>query len=76
MTPEDPDSLWRNRFIAVNMMRIGATVVVLFGLAVWHSDLVVKGGHWIGMPIAIIALVVSFAGPIYLSRRWGRPDGR
>jgi hypothetical protein len=73
MTPEDPETLWRNRFIAVNMMRIGATLVVLLGLAIWQTDLIVAGGSWLGAPIAFIALIVSFWGPIYLSRRWGRP---
>jgi hypothetical protein len=73
MTPPEDDTLWRNRFIAVNMMRIGATLVVLLGLAIWQSDLVVEGGSWLGMPITFIALIVSFAGPTYLARRWRTP---
>ena len=72
MTPQD-ETLWRNRFIAVNMMRIGATLVVLLGLAIWQSDLVVEGGSILGLPIALIALVVSFLGPAYLARRWRTP---
>ena len=75
MTGEDPDTLWRNRFIAVNMMRIGATLVVLLGLAIWQTDLVVPGGSWLGMPITFIALIVSFWGPIYLTKRWRGPKG-
>jgi hypothetical protein len=72
MTPQD-ETLWRNRFIAVNMMRIGATLVVLLGLAIWQSDLVVEGGSPLGIPITFIALITSFWGPIYLNRRWQTP---
>ena len=73
MTDEDPDTLWRNRFIAVNMMRIGATAVVLLGLAIWQSDLIVPGGSILGFPITVIALIVSFLGPKWLSRHWRKP---
>jgi hypothetical protein len=73
MTPPDDETLWRNRFIALNMMRIGATLVVLLGLAIWQSDLIVEGGSFLGLPITLVALVVSFWGPKYLSRRWRTP---
>ena len=73
MTPPDDETLWRNRFIAVNMMRIGATLVVLLGLAIWHSDLIVEGGSVLGLPIAVVALVVSFWGPKWMARRWQTP---
>ena len=76
MTHQDDETLWRNRFIAVNMMRIGATLVVLLGLLIWQSDVIVEGGSWLGMPIAFIALAVSFAGPSYLTRRWRTPPGQ
>ena len=33
MTPQDDETLWRNRFIAINLVRIGGTIVVLLGLA-------------------------------------------
>ena len=73
MTPDNDEALWRNRFIAVNMMRIGATLVVLLGLAIWQSDLVVEGGSVLGLPIAVVALVVSFWGPKWMARRWQTP---
>ena len=42
MTPDPThgadEATWRNRFILVNLVRIGGTVVVLLGLLVWHSD--------------------------------------
>jgi hypothetical protein len=76
MTPSDDQTLWRNRFIAMNMMRIGATLVVLLGLAIWQSDLIIEGGSILGLPITLVALVVSFWGPKYLSRKWRTPPGR
>lgn len=73
MTPQEEDELWRNRFIMVNLLRIGATIVVLFALAWWQSDLIVQGGSILGLPLALGALVVSFWGPKWLARRWRTP---
>jgi hypothetical protein len=73
MTPQQEEALWRNRFILVNLVRIGATIVVLLALALWQSDLFVPGGTIIGLPIALAGLVVSFWGPRWLARRWRTP---
>lgn len=74
MTPQE-EELWRNRFILVNLLRIAATIVVLFALALWQSDLIVEGGSIIGLPLALAALVVSFWGPKWLARSWRTPPG-
>jgi hypothetical protein len=75
MTP-DEETVWRNRFIAINLVRIGGTVVVLVGLAIWYSDLLVEGGSIaIGLPMALAGLVVSFWGPKWLAARWRTPPG-
>jgi hypothetical protein len=76
MTPQEEEALWRNRFIMMNMMRIGATLVVLLGLAIWQSDLIVPGGSILGLPITLVALFVSFWGPKQLARKWRTPPGR
>ena len=73
MTPQDDETLWRNRFIAVNMMRIGATAVALLGIVIWHTDHIVEGGSILGLPIAVIAVIVSFWGPKWLAKRWRQP---
>ena len=73
MTPEQQEAQWRNRFILMNLVRIGATLVVLLALLLWQSDVFVEGGSFIGFPIAIIALVVSFFGPKYVAGRWRTP---
>ncbi len=70
MTPQENDAMWRNRFILVNLVRIGGTLIVLLALALWQSDLFVQGGSVIGFPIAIAGLVISFGGPKWLARRW------
>jgi hypothetical protein len=71
------DATWRNRFIIINLVRIGGTMVVLFGLFVWHSDWMRSGGAMeIGLPLALIGLVASFWGPLALARKWRTPPGQ
>lgn len=65
---------WRNRFILINVTRIGATLLVLLGLIIWQSDWIRPGGvPELGFPLAIAALVASFALPRYLERKWRSP---
>lgn len=71
MTPDD--TVWRNRFIVINLVRIGATAVVMFALLLWQSDMIVEGGSILGFPLALAALAVSFVGPKWLVRRWRTP---
>ena len=73
MTPNDEETLWRNRFILVNLVRIGGTAFVLFARALWQSDVIVEGGSFLGLPLALAGLAVSFGGPIWLARRWREP---
>jgi len=75
MTPEQQEAQWRYRFIAMNLIRIGGTIVVLLAILLWQSDVFVEGGSFIGFPIAIAALVVSFFGPKYMAGRWRTPPG-
>lgn len=73
MTPKEEETLWRNRFILVNLVRIGATIVVLLSLLLWQSDTFVEGGSILGFPLALAGLVVSFFGPKWLAQRWRTP---
>ena len=57
MTNPEEVTLWRNRFILMNLVRIGGTFVVLLALLLWQSDVFVEGGSIIGFPIAIAGLV-------------------
>jgi hypothetical protein len=75
MTPDPQDAQWRNRFILMNLTRIGATIVCLLGLLLWQSDVFVEGGSILGFPIAILGLAASFFAPKYLAGRWRTPPG-
>jgi hypothetical protein len=74
--PPVTDANWRNRFIIINLVRIGGTLLVLFGLLVWQGDLVRPGG-WpdLGIPMMLLGLLASFGGPHYLTSRWRTPPG-
>jgi hypothetical protein len=74
MIPQDDETLWRNRFIAINLVRIGGTIVVMVALAIWYGNILVEGGSIaVGLPLALAGLVVSFLGPKWLARRWKTP---
>ena len=69
------DAAARRRFTVIQLVRIGGTVITLLGLLLWQSDRLVEGGSFIGFPIALIGLAVSFGGPQYLARKWRTPPG-
>jgi hypothetical protein len=74
MNPEQQQKTQeRNRFILMNLAGIGATVVALLGILLWQSNVFVLGGSIIGLPIALLAVAASFAGPKWLARRWRSP---
>ena len=64
------EATWRNRFILINLTRIGGTILVLIGLVVWQSDMIRPGGSVAGLPIVLVGLAISFLGPQMLARRW------
>ncbi len=76
MTPQEDEKMWRNRFILMNLARIGATIFVLLALLLWQSDVFVEGGTIIGFPLALIGVVTSFYAPKWLARQWREPPGR
>jgi hypothetical protein len=72
MTPSEEEALWRSRFIAINLTRIGGTIVAIIGLAVWNTSWVRTGGFpALGVPLAFVGVIASFLGPLLLARRWG-----
>ena len=74
MTPQDEEAMWRNRFIMINMVRIGGTLVVLVGLLILNTDWIQEGGSIpLGLTIALAGLMVSFGGPKWLARKWRTP---
>jgi hypothetical protein len=76
MTPQEDEKLWRDRFVAINLVRIGGTIIVLIGLYISQTDAVREGGVMIpGLALAVAGLVISFGGPKYLARKWRTPPG-
>lgn len=73
-TPPPTDDEWRRRFILLNLVRIGGTAVVMLGLAIWYTPLLRPGG-WpgLGLPMALLGLLISFPGAQLLVRRWRTP---
>ena len=73
-TPPIGDDEWRRRFILLNLVRIGGSVVCILGLAIWQTNLVQPGG-WpeVGLPMALLGLLISFPGAQALVRRWRTP---
>lgn len=69
--PAATEATWRNRFIALNLTRIGGTALTIFGIVVWQGDFIREGGATeIGFPLALIGLAISFLVPRWLARRW------
>lgn len=75
MTPAD-DATWRNRFIVMNLIRIGGTVGVLLSMLLWQSDVFVAGGTILGLPLGLAFLVLSFFGPKLYASRWREPPAQ
>ena len=67
MTTEE--KVWRDRFIAINLVRIGGTIIVLFGLYISQTDAIRQGGAMIaGLGLAISrAIVETHGGRIWIA---------
>lgn len=73
MSARPPPDPARNRFVLIQLARIGGTVIALLGLLLWQSDRFVAGGSFIGFPIALVGLIISFWTPLLLVRKWRTP---
>ncbi len=74
MTDPDQETLWRNRFIAIQTVRIGGTIVVLIGLYISMTDAIQEGGAAVpGLALSLLGLAISFGGPKWLARKWRTP---
>jgi hypothetical protein len=67
------NATWRNRFIVMNLIRIGGTAGVILCLLLWQSDVFVQGGTILGLPLGLGFLVLSFFGPKLYASRWRDP---
>jgi hypothetical protein len=68
------EAVVRNRFIILNLVRIGGSVLAVAGIVVWQADWLRDGGvPVIGIPMALIGLYVSFGLSQQLARKWRTP---
>jgi protein-S-isoprenylcysteine O-methyltransferase Ste14 len=68
------EATWRKRFILMNLLQIAGTVLVLFSLLLWQTSYIVEGGTWLGFPLALVGLVISFFGPRTLATHWKKQN--
>jgi hypothetical protein len=73
---EVSEATWRKRFILVNLVTIGGTVLALFGLLLWQTDYIVEGGSIAGFALALVGLFISFFAARIMASRWKRSDKR
>ena len=69
---EVSEATWRKRFILINLVTIGGTILALFGLLLWQTDYIVEGRSVVGFPLALVGLFISFFAPRMMASRWKR----
>ncbi|MCU0948535.1 MAG: hypothetical protein MUF47_09825 [Porphyrobacter sp.] len=67
------DARVRNRFIIMNVARLGGVVLVMLGFAIIQR--VVDLPFALGVVLAVVGFVDFFAAPILLARRWKSGGG-
>jgi hypothetical protein len=65
--PEDQDKA-RNRFMVINLMRIGGVAMILFGIAVLQGVFALP--EWIAYIVIVLGLAETFVMPQVLARAW------
>lgn len=71
MDDRDPDATARNRFLVINLLRLGGAAMVLIGLLMTADR--IGGGAVLGYVLLVLGLLDMFAVPQVLSRRWRTP---
>lgn len=66
--PDDAETRARQRFIILNVIRLGGLAVLLFGIAMARG--VVAGPYWLGVILALAGLLDFYFGPRMLARSW------
>lgn len=71
-TDRDPDTLARNRFLAISLLRLGGAVLVLFGM-VAASGRIAALPPFAGILMVVIGAADFALVPVLLARRWRTP---
>jgi hypothetical protein len=67
------DATWRNRFLLMNLIRLGGLAGVLVSILLWQSNVFVAGGTIIGLPLGLLFLILFFFGPKLYASRFREP---
>lgn len=67
----EDDTLARNRFMLLNLARIGGLAMVLIGLAIHYGK--IPAPEWAGYLLMAVGLVDFFFLPKLLARKWRNP---
>lgn len=70
------DATWRNRFLLMNLIRLGGLAGVLVSILLWQSNVFVSGGTILGLPLALLFLILFFFGPKFYASRFREPPGQ
>jgi drug/metabolite transporter (DMT)-like permease len=70
-TPEE-EALAARRFMLLGLVRLGAIVTLIFGLAIVREVIAVN--HWLGIVIAVAGMLAFFFAPPLLAKRWKASD--
>ena len=72
-TQPNGDDVARQRYMAMNTLRIGSLGAVIAGIAAARG--VIDLPYAIGVALAVGGLVAFFFGPRMLARKWKSPAG-
>lgn len=72
-SPEE-EALAARRFMVLGVVRIVAILVLFLGLSIARG--VVEGPYWLGVVLAVGAMLTFFFGPWLLAKRWKAGDRR
>jgi hypothetical protein len=65
----------RNRYIVLNVVRLGGLAMLMIGIAIARG--VIEAPYWLGVGLALVGLLDFFFGPRLLARGWSsRGDTR
>ena len=70
----DDEEIWKRRFLASMLARLGSLVIFLLGIVILFTDAVQPGGSpRFGAILVIIGAISSVIAPRLVRRRWERP---
>lgn len=70
----DPEARAKSRFMALNLTRMSALIMVFAGMANIGGRLLPDLAPWLGQVLLVLGAVDFFVAPVLLKRIWSRQD--